>query len=146
MIYRKLKGYKYELRFEFVYQTGIKHHSIRTPYISLTTRGNLIIHKHYMWDGPSGPTIDTKSFMHGSLVHDALYQLMREGRLDRKFREHADWLLKKICLADGMLKFRAWYVYKAIRMFGEKSSYKSKKPRGEIVTLPYPVLKGKTNG
>ena len=47
----------------------------------LNTKGHLIIKRSYAWDGPSGPTIDTKNFMRGSLVHDALYQLMRHEHL-----------------------------------------------------------------
>jgi hypothetical protein len=42
--------------------------------------------KGYAWNGPSGPTLDTRNFMRGSLVHDALYQLMREGRMDNGLR------------------------------------------------------------
>ena len=83
--------------------------------------GTLIAYKGYAWDGPSGPTIDTKSFMRGSLVHDALYQAMREGLLDRSYREKADQILYDLCRADGMSRFRAWYVYRFVRMFGAKN-------------------------
>lgn len=79
----------------------------------------LKIKNMYAWDGPSGPTIDTENFMRGSLVHDVLYQLIREGHLDKKsWRLYADKLIRKICLEDGMNKFRAWYVYHTLRMFG----------------------------
>lgn len=85
----------------------------------------LKIENRYAWDGPSGPTIDTESFMRGSLVHDALYQLMREGHLDRKiWRLYADKLLRKICLEDDMSKFRAWYVYHSVRLFAAGSTKK----------------------
>ena len=47
-------------------------------------------------DGPSGPAIDTKNFMRASLVHDALYQLMRLGTLDKSRRQYADRLLQTI--------------------------------------------------
>jgi len=43
--------------------------------------GGLLIKAGYSWDGPSGSAIDTKNFMQGSLVHDALYQLLRENIL-----------------------------------------------------------------
>ena len=77
----------------------------------------------YCWDGPSGPTIDTDNFLKPSLAHDALYQLMREGRLDpTKYRVRADNLLKDLCLAAGMSKIRAWYVYNAVRAFGAKNA------------------------
>lgn len=95
---------------------------ISTEFIELcgsTGTKGLKISNMYAWDGPSGPTIDTESFMRGSLVHDALYQLIREGYLDKKvWRPYADKLLRKICLEDGMSKFRAWYVYHSVRWFG----------------------------
>ena len=71
----------------------------------------------YAWDGPSGPTFDTPNFMRGSLIHDALYQLMRNGLLREDFREDADKEIKKACLEDGMTRFRAAYVYWSLRRF-----------------------------
>ena len=66
--------------------------------------------------------------MRGSLVHDALYQLIREGELPKELRVDADKVLRRACLADGMSRFRAWYVYKAVRMFAGRSI----KPRTEV--------------
>ena len=60
--------------------------------------------------------------MRGSLVHDALYQLMREGLLDLGWRETADQELRRVCLEDGMSAIRAWWVYKAVRFGGESSA------------------------
>ena len=133
MRYRKLEGYKYDLVSKVPFKTNIKGCLIIARYISLHDNGWLWVWQHYAWDGPSGPTIDTKNFMRGSLAHDALYQLMREGLLDRKYRKYADQLLRKICLEDGMSKFRAWYVYHAVRLFAKQSSMPRKNPRGEIV-------------
>jgi hypothetical protein len=140
--YRKLKGYKYELLDTVRVDIGIKgidvyipSNDIDHPYVNLWPNGELFIFKDYAWDGPSGPAIHTKTFMRGSLIHDALYQLMREGLLARKYREKADLLLKKICLEDGMNKFRAWYVYQAVRLFAKKSSLPRKKPRGRVIDL-----------
>lgn len=58
--------------------------------------------------------------MRGALVHDALYQLMREGKLDGdECRIPADRRLKEMCLEDGMNWFRAQYEYFAVsRMAG----------------------------
>jgi len=57
--------------------------------------------------------------MRGSLVHDALYQLMRKKQLPVSYKDYADKLLHDICIEDGMSKFRAWYVYHAVRLFGK---------------------------
>ena len=57
-------------------------------------------------------------------MHDALYQLIRKGYLEQKDREIADIELKRICLEDGMWKWRAWYVYHAVRLGGGPSASK----------------------
>jgi hypothetical protein len=84
----------------------------------------LMIRKGYSWDGGSGPCYDTKTVMRGSLIHDALYQLLRLGLLFPTYRKAADRLLKLICLEDGMNRFRAAYIYRAVRLF---AGYAAKK-------------------
>lgn len=112
-------GYKYQLAADYCLQTGIYPPAdIRTDFIALSAAGELTVSRGYAWDGPSGPTVDTPDFMRGSLVHDALYQLMREGLLDPQWRDAADGLLEKICLADGMPLARARYVYRALVVAG----------------------------
>ena len=80
----------------------------------------LDINKGYAWDGPRGPTIDTKTNMRASLVHDALYQLMREGLLPQHYRKAADKELYRIMIEDGACKWRAWYYYMGVRWRGAK--------------------------
>ena len=119
-------GYKYQLVEPISLLTNIcPGEDILTEYTDLYYDGHMIIRAGYAWDGPSGPTIDTKNFMRGSLVHDALYGLMRQGKLLRSRREDADMLLKQICREDGMSRIRAWWVYKGVRMGGGKSVLKS---------------------
>ena len=120
------KGYKYQLVEEYAVEIPVKPETdISSPseFITLTSNGLLTIKKGYAWDGPSGPTIDTRNFMRGSLVHDALYQLMREALLDNEsMREPADRLLQKMCKEDGMWSIRAWWVYKGLRIGGDPAS------------------------
>jgi hypothetical protein len=60
--------------------------------------------------------------MRGSLVHDALYQLMRERHLDIDIhRTAADLLLQQICKKDGMTSIRTWWVYQGVRIGGGPS-------------------------
>jgi hypothetical protein len=129
-------GYKYQLAESYSILTAIKDLdavNIDHGFISLTPSGVLTVKKGYAWDGPSGPTIDTKNFMRGSLIHDALYQLMRERLLDVGWRETADNELRRICREDGMSWVRAWWVYKGVRLGGEGSA---EWQDAEILTAP----------
>lgn len=123
--YRKLKGYKYQTTKDYWVDLPkiFEKFSIFTNFITLQ-KGRLTIIKGYAWDGPSGPTVDTPSFMRGSLIHDALYQLIREGYLPFEMRIEADKILKSICLEDGMKEWRANYVYFFVRVFGSNSAKK----------------------
>lgn len=129
-------GYKYQLIQD--YQLDLKeiHPEVATiwkypkiieDFIHLEN-GILTIMRGYAWDGPSGPTIDTKNFMRGSLVHDALYQLIRAKHLDKDtFRVKADEVLYRLCLQDGMTKVRALWVYYGVRIGGNVASIEQKK-------------------
>lgn len=75
--------------------------------LDLYSDGRLVIANGYAWDGPSGPTLNTESSMRGSLVHDALYQLIREGLLPASLKPTCDWELAEICIEDGMWRWRA---------------------------------------
>lgn len=117
-------GYKYQLVEQYVLFTDIEiPEKIETPYATMHEIGVLYIEAGYAWDGPSGPTFDTPDSMRGSLVHDVLFQFMREGLLDfRKFRALADALIRKICIEDGMHPIRAAAWYRALVRFGESSA------------------------
>jgi hypothetical protein len=122
--YKKRRRYKYVLVEDYRHQTGLRPGAPVdiAPVLHLAADGLLTIQKGYAWDGPSGPTWDTRNFMRASLVHDALYQLMREERLPRMYRDTADQLLRQICLEDGMCSICAWWVYHAVRLFGASSA------------------------
>jgi hypothetical protein len=132
------EGYKYQLAEPYVIDIAIKPDAhVSNDFLILSPEGVLIINKGYAWDGPSGPTIDTDNFMRGSLVHDALYQLMREGLIDLGWRETADRELQRICKEDGMSSIRAWWVYRGVRFGGESSA---KWQVSETLTAPMILL------
>jgi len=111
-------GYKYQLYSPYSHNIDIMQ---AEDYEDSFFRWNgifLTIKAGYAWDGPSGLTWDTKSFMRGSLVHDAMYQLMRMDVMPVEYRLSADELLREICLEDGMWSFRANYVFRAVRRCG----------------------------
>jgi len=122
-------GYKYQLKKTYRTEIEIRPDpSILSEFVILDHAGLLEIRSGYAWDGPSGPTIDTPSFMRGSLIHDALYQLIREEHLpETPNRELADQILRRLCLEDGMYRVRAWWVYHAVRKFGNPAADPSRK-------------------
>jgi hypothetical protein len=116
--------YKYQLANEYQINIAIiPKENIETEFINLDTNGKLKVKKGYAWDGPSGPVIDTEENMRASLVHDALYQLMRNNKLSsRSHRKAADQLFKDICKSDGVSSFTASVYYKALRKFGKPAA------------------------
>lgn len=116
-------GYKYQLAEDYSVQLDFAPAAdIKDDFLEFNPIGVLTVRMGYAWDGPSGPTIDTPNFMRGSLVHDALYQLMRERRLDQAHRKAADETLRRICREDGMSQIRAWWVYQGVRLGGGPSA------------------------
>ena len=106
------KGYKYQLydSLSVFIPALVTYGSVTSRYVTLGD-GLLVISRHWAWDGASGPTIDTKSSMRASCVHDAIYYLIRQGLLPPEAKEIADELLHDICLIDEMWHWRAdiWY-------------------------------------
>lgn len=133
---RYKEGYKYVLAETYSVKTDIVTNQVSIlgdDFIVLSGDGTLTIKKGYAWDGPSGPTIDTKNFMRGSLVHDALYQLMRENILDKSWFHKSNQELYKICMEDGMSWFRARYVKLGVDLFGHSAICPGGNP---VVTAP----------
>ena len=134
LTYRELDDYKYQVKENFVIQTGIYGVNALTEFISLERDGLLRIKANYAWNGSNWSS--DKRAMIASLVHDALYQLMRLGLLSRTvFRKPADALYRDLCIAEGMSKIEASVRYRGLRWFAEGSTYPEKKPRGQIKTL-----------
>jgi len=123
MKYTKRRLWKYKLHSEEVVQTTIKPDAlIITEFIQLDYNGELKIFAGYCWDGPSGPVLHRPDNMRGTLVHDALYQLMRENHLPQSERQQADEMLRSICLEDGMSPFWANLFYNTVRKHGAKAA------------------------
>ena len=140
MIFYK-SGYKYQLHHPAVFETAIKpERPIMTEYLRLTVDGVLFIEEGYAWNGPSGPTIDTPNFMPASLMHDAMYQLFRMELLSAdRWRKTADQELRRIALEDGMNRFRAGYVYHAVRMGARKAARPESRRSVQRAPIPYPI-------
>jgi len=118
--------YKYISIMPFSTMTRIKGYEIKHKYFTLYPGGTLVIAKGYATDASSGPTMDDDSNIHAGFCHDALYQLLRIGKLSRtesdfdRNRKLADLTFYDQLKLDGMNWFRRWYYYRAVRMFGKQ--------------------------
>lgn len=141
----KCRLYKYTLQHDWSGTTETRppdgRVAVEGDWVVLEADGTLSFREGYMWDGPSGPTIDTRTFMRGSLVHDGLYQLLREGLLGepggrtwKRYRKLADVEMKIWTQRDGMNFLRRAWVYRALRWFGGKAARPAERP--SIGTAP----------
>lgn len=121
---RYRSDYKYQLASKYQIDIPIfPAEDIETEFIDLTTEGALTVKNKYAWDGPSGPVPDTSENLRASLVHDALYQLMRHEHLkSRTHRKTADKLFRDICKEDGVSSFWANTWYRGLRRFGKPAA------------------------
>lgn len=121
IVYRDIRDTKYQLVDTVRQSTGLAlEHPAESDsrLLHLGRTGVLTVRAGWLWDGPSGPALDTSTAMRASLVHDALYQLMREGSLPQDCKTRSDELLWLICLEDGMDRKRADRFHAAVQFFG----------------------------
>lgn len=123
--YYNIARYKYQLAKPFAIKTNVHPEenilfNHEGAVISLKTDGMLHVTGPFRWDGNSGG-IETESFVTAAFVHDVLYLLIRHKYLSlHPYRKLADMELKRLCIAAGMFRVRAHYIYLAVRQFGEK--------------------------
>ena len=134
MTIRYRAGYKYQLHETFSVQTPYRGIECGGDYLSLDADGLLTLNAGYSSDGPSGPTIDTKTFMRGAFAHDALYQFMRSECIPLELRDMADKLLREMCIEDGMCKMRAAWVYYGLKWGGAAAA--DPRNKKEILEAP----------
>lgn len=111
--------YKYQLKNDLIFWTGICSHTVIHDWFVLNSAGKLTLKKGYAWNGATA-AIDTDNFLEPSAVHDAFYQMVKDKLVPESVRAKADLLLKNMCVERGMSKLRAGYVYLAVRAFGGK--------------------------
>lgn len=112
-------NYKYQLVEPFVLDVPLRveqKFTVLGDWVSVFPSGLMSFRAGYAWDGASGPTADTPNTTVPALIHDGLYQLMREGGLPLEYRATADRLFHNMLVARGMSRLRAWYWYQGVRL------------------------------
>lgn len=114
-------GFKYQLVGDEYYQTNITGYFIKLKWLTLSLDGMLCIKDGYAWDGAT-MFPDIPSIIRGSLIHDALYELLRKNYIHKKYKSNADLILKYICLEDGMWEILTRFVHMGVKFFGKTST------------------------
>lgn len=108
----------------FTIYTRLIGYDIDHKYFQLLPLGTLIVKVGYVNNACSGPTLDDDTNTHAGMGHDAMYQMLRLGKLgtgkdfDRN-RKLADLSFYDQLKIDGMGWFRRHYYYRAVRLFGK---------------------------
>ena len=107
-----LRGMKYVLSRDYVVQTPITGADVTDEWWRLWPSGRLDIFAGFAWDGPSGPTFDTRDSLRASLVHDVFCVLMRDRRLSFDWQDTVNEFFRELCIEDGMPAWRAkiWHL------------------------------------
>ena len=77
---------------------------------------SLTLYLDYRWDG-STVVFDTKYCMRASAGHDAICQLIKEGKLDPSYRKYADQLYRDWMIEDGAWKWWVGLRYTGLRLW-----------------------------
>lgn len=114
------KGYRYQLREDCACTSLIRlEEHIITQFYEIRKEGTIIAKVGYAYNGANKPAINTKSFRRASLFHDIVRQAVREGRLDPKWLEEGDRLMRRIAKIDGMNRARRWWTFRAVFRHGQ---------------------------
>lgn len=119
VLYRNIGGAKQSCS-EFCFKLPVKPgYKGEAGFITFDAAGRVTVKPGYVWDGASGPTIDTSDTVCAALGHDVMYELMGCGLLPvYVYKSVADrWFYERL-LNDGMIQYRAFAWYKAVQVFG----------------------------
>lgn len=120
--YRKIRPYKYKLlnTYNLVFPRMIDIEPVSLQGLFKISRLGLEVSEGYAWDGLSF-VYDTKASFVGGLVHDVLYQAIREGLLPVEMKAFADelfYFLLKECNENPVY---ALFLFKGVQRFGHSS-------------------------
>jgi hypothetical protein len=115
-------GYRYVSQEAVTVKVGHALHApLQAPFASIAAE-SLCVMGRYAWDGASFTPFKyfgtPTAWLTPSLVHDALYQLIREGLLDRQHRAAADRLFQDMLIERGVWRGLALVAYYAVRVCG----------------------------
>lgn len=132
-------GYKYQLAEEFVAQIDFELGHVHRNGLIITdiedvdefawvADGLIKVRKGYAWDGATCAP-DWEWVMIPALVHDTLYQLIRENYLPQDRRRDVDVVFLELMVERKPRSVMPYLFYFAVRWFGKKAAMpKSARP------------------
>lgn len=118
------KKYKYELRRHITFGLPIEFTTtFGNQYLFVLKGGSWVqVRESYAWDGASFFP-DFANCLIPSLIHDVLYQLLREGKAGNVTRSIADEIFYRACRRCGVSWITARIMWVGVRLFGRRFSY-----------------------
>lgn len=118
-------GYKYVLTETYACKISLTGYLAYTEFIILNSNGNLLIKKGYAYDGATFFP-DLEIVKRPSLIHDALCQLIRIGKLPGKLlhdvhrvmREQIEEDIKKLEITDPFIKMIPSIIFNGLMISG----------------------------
>lgn len=110
-----LLPYGYVLYANFSQKTGISGALCGIPLILLDNDGLLTTFLGYQWNGDNVVSDHPRSIA-ASLGHDALYDLIAAGVLDKSYRKKADTFYRDKLIECGYNKWKAWFRWSVLRV------------------------------
>ena len=116
-------GFRYQVEEDFIIiiEDFRPDTTIINEFFEFYTDGTLLIKRGFAWDGPSGPTIDTKNGHVAAIVHDVFYRCIRKGYLPLSIKPISDKIFYKLLRKKGMFVLRAYLWYLGVKLFGMKA-------------------------
>lgn len=113
-------GYRYKLDEAYLYRLPFDTCDVKVDGAwAVIVNNKLVVTVGYAWDGAStGLPWTPKAWLRPSLIHDALYQLIREGQLPMERRKDADEVFYQLLRENGVNLIVATVAYWAVRLFG----------------------------
>lgn len=109
-------------------------HKISNSYGTFYPSGHYIINKGFLFSA-NFPAINTFNTRKPAATHDFFYSLMKDGYLPKSYRDSVDQYFHHMLIATGMVDYRAFYWYQAVRIAGGKV-LDSEKPKTQWSPKP----------
>lgn len=132
---RYTSGYKYQLAEDYTVKTPVTGCRVVNDYFTLDPDGTMTAFRGYAWDGASGPTLDTKSSIVPSMVHDVFCQCMRAGWVSYdQWQDTINDFFRQQCIECGMWPWRAAIWHAGVE-FGDAGNPRQG-PDRQVLTAP----------